>query len=149
ISVDDRKRRKSCSVRDAKLVVDVTEVTLHGTFGELKLPGYHLVRVSLAQRDDNLPLAWGQCLYELLALHSTPGFALHRGVDDIGREPFSTRSNLPNAIGQALGGDILEHDAFCATCNSGQYLTIGSNSGQKYNLRSKSIRSHTRQDIEA
>src|SRR5262249_58885677 len=97
ISVDDRKRRKSCSVRDAKLVVDVTEVNLHGTFGEIKLPGYHLVRVSLAQRDDNLPLAWGQCLHELLALHSTPGFALHRGVDDIGGGPFSTRRHPPDA----------------------------------------------------
>ena len=63
ISVDDRKRRKSCTVRDAKFVIDVTEV--HGTLGEIKLAGYLLVRVSLAQRDDDLPLAWGQCLHEL------------------------------------------------------------------------------------
>src|SRR5262249_61590510 len=106
ISVDDRKRRKSCTVRDAKLVIDVTEVNLHGTLGEIKPAGYHLVRVSLAQRDDNLPLAWGQCLHELLALHSTPHFAFHGSIDDIGREPLSTASNLPNAIGQALGGAI-------------------------------------------
>src|SRR5262249_28020414 len=57
-SVHDRKRRKSCTVRDAELVIDVTEVNLHGSLGEIKPAGYHLVRVSLAQRDDNLPLAW-------------------------------------------------------------------------------------------
>ena len=47
--MDDRKRRKSCTVRDAKFVIDVTEVNLHGTLGEIKLAGYLLVRVSLAQ----------------------------------------------------------------------------------------------------
>src|SRR5262249_22815023 len=56
---------------------------------------------------------------------------------------------LPNAIGQALRGDILEHDAFGATCYSGQDLSIGGSGAQKYNLRSKSIRGYTREDIEA
>src|SRR5262245_53639142 len=107
ISVDDRKRRKRCTVRDAKLVIDVTEVNLHGSLGEIKPAGYHLVRVSFAQRDDNLPFAWGQCLHELLALNSTPHFAFHGSIDDIGREPLSTASNLPNANGQAIGGDIV------------------------------------------
>src|SRR5262249_10704934 len=132
ISVDDRKRRKSCSVRDAKLVVDVTEVNLHGTFGEIKLPGYHLVRVSLAQRDDNLPLAWGQCLHELLALHSTPRFALHRAVDDIGREPFSTPSNLmaPLRLPQRSEAMALARD--------------GSAGSRRENHRSRSQADHAR-----
>jgi hypothetical protein len=34
-------------------------------------------------------------------------------------------------------------------CDSGQDLTIGSNIGQKYNLRTESLRSYTRQDLEA
>ena len=33
ISVDDRKCRKGCTVRDAKFVIDVTEVNLHCTLG--------------------------------------------------------------------------------------------------------------------
>src|SRR5262249_42899233 len=99
ISVDDRKRRKSCTIRDAKLVIDVTEVNLHGTLGEIKLPGYPLVRVSLAQRDDDLPLAWGQCLHELLALHSTPRFALHRSVDDHSRPPATCRTQSAKLSG--------------------------------------------------
>src|SRR6516165_7362820 len=124
-------------------------MNLHGTLGQIKPAGYHLVRVSLAQRDDNLPLAWRQRLHELLALHSTPHFSLHGSIDDIGREPLSAAGNLSHAIGQAFGRDILEHDTFGATCYSSQDLSIGGSGAQKYNLRSKSIRGYARQDIEA